>query len=118
MIDVATLLFLLFATPVACSLPIAFAWVYRPGAEWARKLPILSVFGLFVSLCVALFILFYIPNGRFVYPWLPDYNINFVFIFDYLSKYMERNKWATRRVLHYTVHLLCDRIPLIFSSSC
>ena len=88
MIDAATLLFLLFATPVACSLPIAFAWVYRPGAEWARKLPILSVFGLFVSLCIALYILFYFPEGRFVYPWLPEYNINFVFIFDYLSKYM------------------------------
>ncbi len=88
MIDVATLLFLLFATPVACSLPIAFAWVYKPGAGWARKLPILSVFGLFVSLCIALYILFYFPEGKFVYPWLPDYNINFVFIFDYLSKYM------------------------------
>lgn len=88
MIDIATLLFLLFATPVACSLPITFAWVYRPGADWARKLPILSVFGLFVSLCIALYILFTFPNGRFVYPWLPEYNINFVFIFDYLSKYM------------------------------
>ena len=88
MIDVATLLFLLFATPVACSLPITFAWVYRPGADWARKLPILSVFGLFVSLCIALYILFTFPDGKFVYPWLPEYNINFVFIFDYLSKYM------------------------------
>ncbi len=88
MIDVATLLFLLFATPVACSLPIAFAWVYRPGAEWARKLSILSVFGLFISLCIALYILFYFPDGVFEYPWLPDYNINFVFVFDYLSKYM------------------------------
>jgi len=88
MIDVAILLFLLFATPVACSLPITFAWVYRPGAEWARKLSILSVIGLFVSLCIALYILFTFPDGKFVYPWLPEYNINFVFIFDYLSKYM------------------------------
>ena len=88
MIDMPILLFLLFATPVACSLPIAFAWVYRPGAEWARKLPILSVFGLFVSLCIALYILFYFPTGTYSYPWLPDYNINFVFVFDYLSKYM------------------------------
>ncbi len=88
MIDIPILLFLLFATPVACSLPIAFAWVYRPGAGWARKLPILSVFGLFVSLCIALYILFYFPTGTYSYPWLPDYNINFVFVFDYLSKYM------------------------------
>ncbi len=88
MINTAVLLFILFAAPVACSLPIAFAWVYRPGAEWARRLAVLSVIGLFISLCVSLYILFNFPNGTYTYPWLPSYNINFVFIFDYLSKYM------------------------------
>ncbi|AEA46550.1 NADH-quinone oxidoreductase subunit 5 family protein [Archaeoglobus veneficus] len=79
---------LLFIAPVLCSLPIAFAWVYSPGAEWARRLPVLSVFGLFISLVIALHILFAFPEGRYTIYWLPEYNINFVFIFDYLSKYM------------------------------
>ena len=79
---------LLFIAPVICSLPIAFAWVYSPGAEWARKLPVLSVIGLFISLVIALHILFAFPEGRYTIYWLPEYNINFVFIFDYLSKYM------------------------------
>jgi len=79
---------LLFIAPVICSLPVAIAWVYKPGAEWARKLPVLSVFGLFISLVISLDILFNVPDCRIVIPWLPDYNINFVFVFDYLSKYM------------------------------
>ena len=79
---------LLFIAPVLCGLPIAFAWVYRPGAEWARRLAVLAVFGLFVSLVISLHILFTFPEGRYTIPWLPEYNINFVFIFDYLSKYM------------------------------
>jgi len=79
---------LLFAAPVICSLPIAFYWVKDPGSEKARKLPYLSVFGLFVSFVIAIHILLTYPNGTYTIPWLPEYNINFVFIFDYLSKYM------------------------------
>jgi len=85
--NIATMLFLLFATPVLSSLPIALAWVYKRDG-WVRKLPILSVFGLFVSLCITLYILFAFPEGVYTYPWLPEFNINFVFVFDYLSKYM------------------------------
>ncbi len=79
---------LLFIAPVICSLPIAFAWVRSPGAKWAEKLAYLSVFGLFISLVIALHILFTYQEGRYTIQWLPEYNINFVFIFDYLSKYM------------------------------
>lgn len=82
------LIALLFLAPIVCSVPIAFAWVYKPGADWARKLPILSVVGLFISLIVSLYILFYVPDGRYVIQWLPELNINFTFVFDYLSKYM------------------------------
>jgi NADH-quinone oxidoreductase subunit L len=82
------LIALLFLAPIACSGPIAFAWVYKPGAEWARKLSILAVIGLFISLVISLYILFNVPEGRYIIQWLPALNINFVFVFDYLSKYM------------------------------
>jgi len=83
------LMFLMLAVPVFCSIPIALAWIYKPEAKWARKLPYLSVFGLFISLLIALYFLTQVPDGtKAIIYWLPDYNINFVFIFDYLSKYM------------------------------
>ncbi len=89
------LLALLFLTPIFASFPIAIAWGMDPRPEWARKLPVLSVLGLFVSLLVALHILFNVgelsPDAepvKYVVYWLPQYNINFVFIFDYLSKLM------------------------------
>jgi NADH-quinone oxidoreductase subunit L len=91
----AELLALLFFTPIIASFPIAIAWGMDPRPEWARKLPVLSVMGLFVSLCVALYILFNVgelsPEAepiKYTIYWLPDFNINFVFIFDYLSKLM------------------------------
>lgn len=93
--DMSGLLALLFLTPILASFPIAIAWGMDPRPEWARKLPILSVLGLFVSLLVALHILFNVgelsPDAepvKYVVYWLPEYNINFVFIFDYLSKLM------------------------------
>ncbi len=79
---------ILFLTPVISSLPIALAWIYRPGEDWARKLPYLSVFGLFVSLVISLNILFNFKEGFYSYPWIEDFNINFVFVVDYLSRYM------------------------------
>ncbi len=91
----AELLALLFFTPIIASFPIAIAWGMDPRPEWARKLPVLSVLGLFVSLCVALYILFNVgelsPEAepiKYTIYWLPDFNINFVFVFDYLSKLM------------------------------
>jgi NADH-quinone oxidoreductase subunit L len=66
-----------------------------PIPSWARKLPVLSVFGLFISLCSAIYILINVgelsPQAQpliYTVKWLPEYNINFVFIFDYLSKLM------------------------------
>ncbi len=87
--DMMPLLAALFLTPILASTPIAFAWAFRKDAPWARKLPILSVFGLFVSFLITLYILFNVEEGtKYVYPWLPAFGIDFVFIFDYLSKYM------------------------------
>ena len=74
-------------SPVLCSLPVAFAWLIDPKPEWARKLPILAVVGLFISLICALQILFS-PDKVVKINWLPEFNINFVFIIDYLSKIM------------------------------
>jgi len=94
---VIELLALLFLSPIVLSIPIAIAWGMDPKPEWARKLPILSVIGLFISLCVALYILFNVGSFpplpedepiKYTIAWLPEYNINFVFIFDYLSKIM------------------------------
>ncbi len=77
----------LFFAPILASFPIAFIWPRRQDS-FARKLPILSVFGLFISFLITLFILFRVEEGRYVYPWLPSIGINFVFVADYLSKYM------------------------------
>ena len=77
----------LFFAPVLASFPIAFIWPRRQDS-FARKLPVLSVLGLFVSFLITLFILFRVEEGRYVYPWLPSIGINFVFVVDYLSKYM------------------------------
>ncbi|MFQ6062636.1 MAG: hypothetical protein ACE5J9_05620, partial [Methanosarcinales archaeon] len=82
------LLALLFFVPILSSVPIAFAWVYRREEPWVKKLPILSVIGLFISLVITLYIKFTFQDGQYTIPWLPDLNINFVFIFDYLSKNM------------------------------
>ncbi len=91
------LLVLLFLSPIVLSIPIAAAWGLEPKPGWARKLPILSVIGLFISLCAALYILFNVgtfpPSPeeepiKYTILWLPEYNINFVFIFDYLSRIM------------------------------
>ncbi len=76
----------LFLSPIIASMPIAFAWEFR--REVGKKLPVLSVFGLFVSFLITLYILLFVEEGRYVYPWLPMANISFVFIVDYLSKYM------------------------------
>ncbi|AIY89071.1 NADH-quinone oxidoreductase subunit 5 family protein [Geoglobus acetivorans] len=77
----------LFFTPILASFPIALIWPKRQD-EFARKLPYLSVFGLFVSFLITLFILFRVEEGRYVYPWLTALGINFTFVVDYLSKYM------------------------------
>jgi NADH-quinone oxidoreductase subunit L len=79
---------ILFIVPVLSSLPVAIAWIYRPGESWARKLPYLSVTGLFVSLLITLNILFNFEEGFYSYPWVQGFNINFVFVVDYLSRYM------------------------------
>ncbi len=77
----------LFFTPILASFPIAYIWPQRQD-DFARKLPVLSVLGLFVSFLITLFILFRVEEGRYVYPWLTSLGINFVFVVDYLSKYM------------------------------
>ena len=89
------ILALLLLSPIVASIPIAIAWGMEPKPEWARKLPVLSVFGLFVSLCSALYILFNVGELSiesepifYTISWLPELNINFVFVFDYLSKLM------------------------------
>lgn len=82
---------LMLLAPILGSLPVAFAWLLDPKPEWARKLPVIAVIGLFISLICALQILFSSPLEEVVkveVPWLPEYNINFVFIADYLSKLM------------------------------
>jgi NADH-quinone oxidoreductase subunit L len=77
---------LLFLTPVISSVPIAL--VYKSKA-WTEKLPYLSVFGIFVSVVMSLYILFVLPEGQqYTYAWIPDLGINIVLITDYLSRYM------------------------------
>ena len=77
----------LFFVPILASFPIAFIWPKRQDS-FARKLPLLSVLGLFISFLITLFILFRVQEGRYAYPWLESIGINFVFVVDYLSKYM------------------------------
>jgi|GEM_PF-6522193 len=77
----------LFFAPIIASFPIAIAWVTRQD-EFARRLSVISIFGLFVSFVITVYILFGVEEGRYVYPWLPSLGINFAFMVDYLSKYM------------------------------
>ena len=76
---------LLFMTPVVSSVPIALAYKSK---EWTERLPYLSVFGIFVSVLMSLYI-FFTMEGQYSWPWLgPELGINFVFMCDYLSRYM------------------------------
>jgi NADH:ubiquinone oxidoreductase subunit 5 (subunit L)/multisubunit Na+/H+ antiporter MnhA subunit len=77
---------LLFLAPVISSVPIVLAY---KSEKWTAKLPSLSVFGIFVSVAMSLYILFVLPeNQQFSYPWIPEFGINIVLITDYLSRYM------------------------------
>ena len=75
---------ILLLSPIIASIPIAVAWEFNRNI--GRKLPVLSVVGLFISFLVTLYILLFVEEGRFSYPWLPG--IEIAFIVDYLSKYM------------------------------
>jgi NADH:ubiquinone oxidoreductase subunit 5 (subunit L)/multisubunit Na+/H+ antiporter MnhA subunit len=80
---------LLFLAPVVSSIPIALAYKSK---EWTEKLPYLSVFGIFVSVLMSLYIFFVFPENlpacRFSYSWIPGTGIDIVLITDYLSRYM------------------------------
>ena len=76
----------LFFAPIIASFPIAMIW--QVDREIGRKLSLISVIGLFISFLISLHILFSVEEGRYVYPWLTSLGINFVFVVDYLSKYM------------------------------
>lgn len=75
---------LLFLAPVVSSIPIALAYKSK---EWTEKLPYLSVFGIFISVLMSLHI-FFAMEGQYPYNWIPELGINFVFMCDYLSRYM------------------------------
>lgn len=75
---------LLFLAPVVSSIPIALAYKSK---EWTEKLPYLSVFGIFLSVLMSLHI-FFAMEGQYSYNWIPELGINFVFMCDYLSRYM------------------------------
>ncbi len=80
---------ILFLAPIVAGIPVAIAWGRRPESELAKKLPVISVLGLFVSLVVSLYLFFSYPEPeRVVIQWIPGLNINFTFIFDYLSTRM------------------------------
>lgn len=76
---------LLFLSPVLSSVPIVLAYKSK---AWTERLPPLSVFGIFISVLMSLYILFMLPEKQFSYPWIPEFGINFVFITDYLSRNM------------------------------
>ncbi|MCK4476403.1 MAG: NADH-quinone oxidoreductase subunit L [Methanophagales archaeon] len=80
---------LLFLAPVVSSIPIALTYKSK---EWTEKLPYLSVFGIFVSVLMSLYIFFSFPENlpacRFSYSWIPGTGIDIVLITDYLSRYM------------------------------
>lgn len=80
---------LLFLAPVVSSIPIALAYKSK---GWTEKLPYLSVFGIFVSVLMSLYIFFSfpkdLPESRFLYSWIPGTGIDIVLITDYLSRYM------------------------------
>lgn len=86
------LLLAIFISPIIGSLPVALAWLIDPKRDWARKLPIFAVLGLFISLLCTLYILFNFGKLNEVvkisFDWIPNFNISFTFIFDYLSKIM------------------------------
>lgn len=95
MIEMIEILAILFLAPIFSSIPIAVAWLFDPKPEWARKLPYLSVFGLFLSLLSSTYLLIGLgelsPDVKpikYVIEWIPALGINFVFIFDYLSRIM------------------------------
>ncbi|MEA3488292.1 MAG: NADH-quinone oxidoreductase subunit L [Euryarchaeota archaeon] len=75
---------LLFLAPVISSIPIVLAY---KDDKWTAKLPYLSVFGIFISVLMSLHI-FFAMSGQYSFDWLPDLGINFVFMCDYLSRYM------------------------------
>ena len=76
---------LLFLAPVVSSVPIALAYKSK---EWTEKLPYLSVFGIFVSVVMSVYIFLTFPEQQYSYPWIPELGINIVVITDYLSRYM------------------------------
>ena len=77
---------LLFLAPVISSVPIVLAY---KSEKWRAKLPPLSVFGIFVSVVMSLYILLVLPEDqRYTYAWIPELGINIVLITDYLSRYM------------------------------
>ena len=75
---------LLFLAPVVSSIPIALAYKSK---KWTEKLPYLSVFGIFISVLMSLHI-FFAMDGPYHYDWIPALGIDFVFMVDYLSRYM------------------------------
>ncbi len=86
MIDDRIVFLLLFLAPVVSSIPIALAYKSK---GWTEKLPYLSVFGIFISVLMSLYIFFVFPeNQQYAYDWIPDLGINIVLITDYLSRYM------------------------------
>ncbi len=89
MIDDWVVFLLLFLAPVLSSIPIVLAYKSK---EWTEKLPYLSVFGIFVSVLMSLYIFFTFPKelpaSQFAYPWIPELGINIVLITDYLARYM------------------------------
>jgi NADH:ubiquinone oxidoreductase subunit 5 (subunit L)/multisubunit Na+/H+ antiporter MnhA subunit len=76
---------LLFLTPVVASVPIALSYKSK---ELTDKLPYLSVFGIFVSVVMSIYIFLTFPEQQYAYPWIPELGINIVVITDYLSRYM------------------------------
>jgi len=78
----------LFLAPVLSSIPIALAYRRR---ELVRKMPPLSVAGIFVSLICSLYILFHpeiFMDKSFSYEWIPQLGIDMVLRIDYLSASM------------------------------
>jgi F420H2:quinone oxidoreductase subunit L len=89
MIDDWIVFLLLFLAPVVTSIPIVLAYKSK---VWTEKLPYLSVFGIFISVLMSLYIFFTFPRelpaSQFAYPWIPELGINIVLITDYLARYM------------------------------
>ena len=78
----------LFLAPVLSSIPIALAYRRK---ELVRKMPPLSVAGIFVSLICSLYILFHpeiFMYKSFSYEWIPQLGIDMVLRIDYLSASM------------------------------